>query len=283
MKRLRAIWVVSVIAILFTACASPPAIVKFQPSDYSAKFEVVSGKLSQDLGIKVALLSPQGEIKTMQVAQPQIGFLGGMQISQSKAQMGSGSAGFPSQMRLNLQKSIEGIALQKGYNVVSAYESIEIMPYEDKKRIDMLIIPELQLGEEESSIGVNYEMPKSMSMVTIQKGKINYSGKYSLKGQLIFQIIEPLTREKLFIKSIPYTSDPVDVETIVEFNGQEQYAQALQMATQSVQKAINNARSQALENAYKKLIDSIKTYLPGGEEAVNLAKQARELKTIKRY
>jgi hypothetical protein len=254
----------------------PPAIVKLQPSDYSPRFDVVSGKLSQDLGIKVALLSPQGEIKTMPVAQPQFGFLGGIQIPQSKAQMGS--EGFPSQMRLNLQKSIEGIALQKGYNVVSAYESIDLMSYEDKKRIDMLIIPELQLGEDESTIGVNYEMPKSMSMVTIQKGKINYSGKYSLKGQLIFQIIEPLTREKLFIKSIPYTPDPADVETIVEFNGQEQYAQASQLAHQSVQNAIRNARSQVLENAYKKLIDIIKTHLPGGEEAVNLAKQARELK-----
>jgi len=98
-----------------------------------------------------------------------------------------------------------------------------------------------------------------------------------------FQIIEPLTREKLFIKSVPYSTNPVDIDVIVEFDKPDQIAPASSIAYQAQQRAITNARNQALENAYEKLIELVKTYLPGEEEAVNLAKQAKELKTIKRY
>jgi len=284
MKRLVVIYCLMLMAIIFTACAPPPALVKLQPPDYAPKFNVVSGKLSKDLGIKGALLAPQGEIKILTVPQPQMGMglFSMIQPATSKTQMKSESQRFPSQMNSNLLKSIEAIALQKGYNVVSAYDSIEVMAYEDKKKIDLLIIPEIQL-QEEGNIVPAVETPKSMSMVTIQKGKINYTGQYKVTGQLIFQIIEPLTREKLFIKSVPYSTNPVDIDVIVEFDKPDQIAPASSIAYQAQQTAITNARNQALENAYEKLIELVKTYLPGEEEAVNLAKQAKELKTIKRY
>ena len=69
----------------------------------------------------------------------------------------------------------------------------------------------------------------------------------------------------------------------MEFDKPDQIAHASSIAYQAQQRAITNARNQALENAYEKLIELVKTHLPGEEEAVNLAKQAKELKTIKRY
>jgi len=211
------------------------------------------------------------------------GFLAAMQtLSQVKTQMKPETEMLPSQMRSSLQKSVESIALQKGHNVISAYESIDIIPYEDKKKIDLLIIPEVQLSDEENSLTPTVEPPKGPHG-TLKKGTVQYTGTLKIKGQLILQIIEPLTKEKLFIKSIPYAYNPVTIETVVEYGEEKEMYQAASLAYQSVQRAKQNAINQALEDAYDKLIDFIKTHLPGGEEAVNLAKQARELKTIKRY
>ncbi len=70
MKGLRFFLLGSFFLLLLGACA-PPTIVKVQPPDYAPTFNVVSGKLSQDLGIKTALLAPQGEIKTLPLLRPQ--------------------------------------------------------------------------------------------------------------------------------------------------------------------------------------------------------------------
>ena len=272
-----------------SGCASGPKVVKVNPLSYSPNFKVISGSLKGGLGIKTALLEPGGEIKGKTgelpppAISPSVTFL---QLLGKQPKAEGVTQELPDEFRANLLKSIEAIALQKGYQVVSAFKSLEVMTYKNKRNIDLLIVPEIHLR---SDVPVNCKTAKrsptaaALMGITLGKGRISCVGHARYTGQLVLEIIEPLTREKLFIKSLEFHIPEQPIEVEVEYSDNASQPAALQLAYQTVAQAGNTALNKGLEEAYTQYIKLFKDFLPEGEEAKQLFLQARKLKTMKTY
>ncbi len=270
------------IPLLFIYACGGVQVTKFSPLHQTPNYKIEAGKLTQELGVRVAILKPQGEIRTTKIQSvPSVGVISLLLRPKTEPEE-EFKLKFRDEFNNALLKSIEAILLQKGYNVVAAYESWDALTYEDKKRIDMLIIPEFNL-KESGVINPISEEVKAIGGFAVGKGKAGYSGDVQLKGDLIVTILEPMTREKMWIKQLTFEGPSQKIEVEVEYGDQTQASQAWSLASAKLYEARSNSFTIATEAIYQKYIEIGKAYLPSGEEAINLAKQARELKTIKRY
>lgn len=258
---------------LLSSCATTTSVTKFEPEPYSPVYKVINAeKSSKRLGIRVALLKPGGEVKSdtyvkLKEKEPgKITFLGSQ-----------------SDFSNNLLTSIESIMLNKGYNVVGAFENWDTMTYDEKKNVDFLVIPEFNLNDL-GKVSISSSQPLTVSLATLQAGKSTCSGSVNLKGELGFTILEPLSREKIYVKKLDLGSiEPIDVNVEVQYGNSVLAETAYNELTNKCIEAWNNAASKSLEVIYNKFIEAFQNYFPEGEEAKMLNKQAKEVKSLKRF
>lgn len=276
---------VFILVFLLTSCAQPPRLVKLEPQPYTPLFKVKQGKKPEkDLGIKVALLLPKGQIPAFKLETPNQTYpiLPMALVSVSKIKQEESD--LPESFKRNLIKSMESILLNKGYRVTGPFKSLDEMTYNEKKNVDFVLLPVIELYSELDGPKCNTERPLQVAMgVSVSKGKIHCSGKVKFNGQLSFVVLEPLTREKLYIKGIDFSTEGVPINVLVEYNSQEAYLDAVRTASNALSEAINNALNKALEQTYNKFLELFEKYMPEGEEALALKKQADELKRLKRF
>lgn len=242
-----------------------------EPAAYSPNYKVVSStKGSSSLNISVALLKPGGEVKSDTYVKLKEKEPGKLTFLESKPEFSK-----------NLSTSIESIMINKGYKVVGAYESWEAMTYDDKKSIDFLVIPEFNL-KDTGGIGYNTTPPLDVGLATLQPGEVSCSGSVNLKGDLGFTILEPLSREKIFVKKFDLgESSPIEINVEIEY-GSSAYVPVDELNNSCVE-AWNNTASKSLENIYNKFIETFQNYFPESEEAKMLSKQVHQLKSLKRF
>ncbi|WP_297453357.1 hypothetical protein [Persephonella sp.] len=282
----------SLIAIfLFVSCAKPPQVVSFSPSTQNKNvFKIVEGKkTNKNLGLTTALILPKGSIpsfeQTSSTTNPFTNPLTLMQNILRAYKISYKSANLPEDFKRNLAKSLEAILLNKGYKVTGPYKSLNEMTYSDKKSVDFVLIPVVELYPEIQDNGCKNKTPLTVSSLTpaVQKGEIYCSGQVRFKGQLLFELREPLTQEKIYIKGIDFETEPENFEAKVVYEREQDMSQAIMLAQRTKLMAINNALNNALVSAYNKFIEMFKKYMPEGEEARQLEKQIKELKKLKRY
>ncbi|WP_456392031.1 HpaA family protein [Persephonella sp.] len=279
----------TLIGIMVVSCAKPPQVVSLTPSaqDYSP-YKVVEGKRSgKDTGLKSALLLPQGSIPSFSYGSEgnrNSLLLSRLGFTNSKIEYKT-IHDFPENFKRNLAKSLESIMLNKGYKVTGPYKSMDEMTFKEKKVVDFVLIPVIELYPEIKDNGCKNTSPISVSALApaVKKGEIYCSGEVGFKGQLSFELREPLTNEKIYIKGVDFSTDTEKYEVKVVYENPNDAGKAFLLARQAKMEAINNSLNKALNLAYNKFIDIFNKYMPEGEEAEDLKKQIKELKQLKRY
>jgi hypothetical protein len=169
---------------------------------------------------------------------------------------------------------IEELLVDKGYHIKSTYPSFDNMTYDEKKESDVALQIEIVPTFTAAEGGWWQYSHFSMNGPTYTFG---YKGSVSLIGKINLIAIEPLSHEKIWIKS-------VDIPSIQ--NIQINTAHNLPAARVDINflndPNVYNALGAALQQQYHGIMEQIDTYLDP-REFLDLKGQIKELKNKKVY
>jgi hypothetical protein len=111
-------------------------------------------------------------------------------------------AWFASQQFVNLpdtiKQDLQKILIAKGLSVLGPYTSYDLIPFQDKKDIDLLLIPTIELSAKLKDQNEQLENYWAWQSPTIQTGNAEISGNINIEMR------EIVTRELMWVKSIPF-------------------------------------------------------------------------------
>lgn len=175
----------------------------------------------------------------------------------------------------NLDKAIKQdlpeLLTAKGFTVRGPFDSYDLIPYSDKKAIDLFLIPTLELlitlKEKHYMSRIESIWAQSQTPITLKEGNAEVSGKINL------ELREIVTGELMWAKSIPFEQfeSPCSASTPCYFEG-GRFGYSL----------IMNDVVRGIEQQYPNLMATI-AKLIDPEEMRIIKKQAQELKSKKGY
>jgi hypothetical protein len=179
--------------------------------------------------------------------------------------------------KAGLTGDIEELIIGKGFTLKGPYEGRDEMVFEDKKRIDMAIMIEI----DPAFTGADGEWKSKYHMNLLSTGNsyytYSYSGKVSLTGKINISGIEPLTGEKIWSKSVSIPN----IENIA-ITTQNSYLSRQSEAELLNDPAVYNALGTALKTQYAGIMDKFSAHL-NVEELASLKSQIKELKSKKGF
>ncbi|WP_457600436.1 hypothetical protein [Hydrogenivirga sp.] len=284
LKRVLYLCSLLLIGLFMVSCAQPPKLLKVEPPQYSPVFTVKKGqKAEKGLGLKVALLLPAGEVPNLKAESSQ-GMVSPLLVSFRRPTVKFVKGELPDNFKRNLARSMEAILLNKGYSVTGPYKSYDEMTYGEKKEVDFVLLPQIELYSEIVAQKCDTKRPfTGPAGISISKGEVKCEGAVRFAGQLSFVLLEPLTKEKVYIKGVDFKTREIPFSVVVEYAQHSAAGSAYQMAMQNMYAAIESAKNKALEEAYNQFLEMFEKYMPEGEEALALKKQVEELKKLKRF
>lgn len=170
----------------------------------------------------------------------------------------------------NLNKALEQdlpeLLTAKGFSVRGPFDSYDLIPFQDKKAIDLYLIPKLELSfmvkDEKGSI-IHYSTGDV----------VDYSaGNVEVTGRIILELREIVTRELMWYKSIPLTKFEFPYSTRAPYPIEKGFKFNL----------IMNDVAKGIEQQYPNLMATV-SKLIDPEEMRIIQKQAQELKSKKGY
>jgi hypothetical protein len=165
-----------------------------------------------------------------------------------------------SSMRADFQQQLAA----RGYNVRGPFDSYEDITFPDKQNSDLALSPLLELTFNEKALG----RESVVRLLGTNTMKTNYTG--TLGGKITFSIIGPLSKERMWFKSL-------DVPTTSVNFGIEDDA-----VDKSIPQAQREQILRALEAAYADAMQKAWTYLDPGEIAT-VRDQSLTIREKKRY
>jgi hypothetical protein len=93
---------------------------------------------------------------------------------------------------------VEELIIAKGFTLKGPYAALDEMVYGDKKRIDMAI--RIEIVPELTAIEGSWH--QHISRRRSSNNSYSYSGKASLTGKINIMGVEPMTNEKILVKSV---------------------------------------------------------------------------------
>lgn len=163
-----------------------------------------------------------------------------------------------------IKQDLPNLLTAKGFSVRGPFDSYDLIPFQDKKAIDLLLIPTLELSVAEKE--KKHDYANFMLTSYLDTGKVEVTGKITL------ELREIVTRELMWAKNIPLTkfefsyavSYPINKPSSVWLN------------------AVMNGLAKGLEKQYPELMATI-SKLIDPEEMRIIKKQCQELKNKKGY
>lgn len=183
-----------------------------------------------------------------------------------------------SSFRQYMGKDIEELLVDKGFRVKGPYDSFDDMVFEDRKDADLSI--EIEIAPDFSAVQGNWRKHQAISFNAAYQPPIYYSyeGTASLVGKINIIGYEPLSREKIWVKSVP-------IPPITNIN-LSTYSNRLSAANLSNDfyndPNVYNALGKALLDQYAATFKKIDAQLDP-REFESLRGQIRELKRKKGY
>lgn len=241
--------------LILSGCATTSNIV-IEPSFEEPTYKIVVPKKSAEtLNINVAIQALD---------------IGNSKISDQFAIPEPGKA-FATQIDFlkSLVMSIESIIVSKGYHVVKIVSSFESLTEEDKQNIEYLVVPKIKLDAVESS-NINSIIPLDLSVERSKTAEIKCEGSITLKGEMIFSILNTKTRDIIFIakKDISESSNfNVALSKYVSNYTSESIFEEL---LDRCKEGINGARGKTLEKIYYSYTKTFQKYFPQGNKAKKL-------------
>ncbi|MFZ5804572.1 MAG: hypothetical protein ACOY7U_06940 [Acidobacteriota bacterium] len=175
-----------------------------------------------------------------------------------------------------MASDLQEILAARGYTVRGPFRTYDEMTFPDKKGSDLVLQPELEITADLA--GIRQKVTGgAVALALLGEATSAYDGTVTIGGRVNLVVLEPLTRERMWAKSVEIS------RVTVELNGE-----ALYKAPPSLDELLANEPSfaaefgRALEQVYRSVMDKAFTYLdPEEMELVN--KQAEEIRKKKVY
>lgn len=175
-------------------------------------------------------------------------------------------------LRKSLGADIEELIISNGFSLKGPYEALDEMIFEDKKRTEMLI--QIEIAPAFTAVQGNWRDSYNPLLNT---HNYSYSGKASLVGKITLTGKEPLTNEKIWVKSV---SIPNIENIAIATTGR--YARPLDEIEILEDPGVYNAIGNALQSQYKGIMEKIAIHF-NSEEFNSLKSQIKELKSRKGF
>jgi hypothetical protein len=189
--------------------------------------------------------------------------------------------GFAKSMAADLDRAL----VAKGLRVAGPYDTYDDITYPDKQSSDLALTPQV-------FIAINLRPDKDMligapdapaSAGTVDLIRAPFRGE--IQGQVVFELREPLSREKLWVKKLEL--EPMTISGFDEYEfvvmGVNEYGWATSWRRGEM---LYNGHEAALVNAmqrwYPVIMTKAWTYL-NTEEMKNMKPQVEEIRKMKRY
>lgn len=166
----------------------------------------------------------------------------------------------------------------KGYSVRGPFEYYDQVVYNDKKESDLLLQVEIDFDINSSNVNWVYapEWVSGKGRYAVYKASYTYSGYFILSGKVNLVAAEPLTKEKLWAKSIPLKQKEVH---IVPFYKSPDKNFNLGFSRDP---GVINPMIEALQDYYKQVFNTSWNHLDPNELAP-LKKEVLEIREKKKY
>ena len=176
-------------------------------------------------------------------------------------------------LRRSIGADIEELIIAKGFSLKGPYDALDEMIFEDKKRTDMLI--KIEISPSFTAVEGNWR--SHFNPLFGGSYTYSYTGKASLVGKITLNGVEPLTNEKLWVKSVSIPNvENIDIAT------SKRYARQLIDTEILEDPGVYNAMGKALQQQYKGIMDKIAIQM-NAEEFNSLKAQIKELKSKKGF
>ena len=182
----------------------------------------------------------------------------------------------------NIDKSIKDdlpeLLIAKGFSVRGPFDSLDLIPYSDKKAIDLWLVPVMGLS-------VTLKDKKSeVESIWAAPPVYNLSGNAEVSGKINLELREVVTRELMWSKNVPFTNT---FHYSLRVSGVGRQRQKVEGGTwidvtPFDYALIMNDVAKEVEKQYPELMATI-SKLIDPEEMRIIKKQAQELKSKKGY
>lgn len=175
----------------------------------------------------------------------------------------------------SIQEDLFKVITAKGFNVRGPYESYDLMPFQDKKVIDLLLLPTVEL-----SVMLKDQQEKAENIWVPAADQIQ-TGNAVISGKFILEMKEIATRELMWVKTISFKSFEfpyVNKVTYDEYAHSKKYRPG-QLYSYDL---IFDGMAKGIEQQYPDMIGTIDSLIDP-EEMVMIKKQAQEIKSKRGY
>jgi hypothetical protein len=178
--------------------------------------------------------------------------------------------------RSYIEKDIEQLLIDKGFHLKGPFPSYDEMIFNDKKDADIAI--EISIEPTFSAADGSWKAYQPFTLTTIKPTYYYYSGTVSLIGKIVMTGYEPLSHEKIWVKSVEIPNVTDINLTTASRNFESPVANAAFFNDANVYNALGSALQQQYGNILYKMDG-----LFDPQEFTSLKPQIRELKSKKGY
>lgn len=162
-----------------------------------------------------------------------------------------------------VKQDLSKLLAAKGFSVRGPFESYDLIPFQDKKAIDLWLIPTLEL----SVAGKNTKHDYANFMLTSYLD----TGDVEVTGVIILELKEIVTRELLWSKSIPIKKFEFSFAVRYPINSPSGWFDA-----------VMNELVKGIEQQYSELLATVLKHIDPEEMRI-IKKQCQELRSKKGY
>jgi len=173
----------------------------------------------------------------------------------------------------NMSKDFEELLIAKGFTIKGPFRNYEEMTYHDKKNSDLILVPDLEIGLNFSQLQVITKQPPLLSLRTTPTYSLG--GNVIISGRVSLNVLESLTGEKMWTKSVDIPSTTVYIE------GEKEYNQPVRQIDFS-DKGIFVPIAKKIKKIYDEIMKTSWKYLDP-EEMSTVKKESLEIRKKKVY
>lgn len=186
--------------------------------------------------------------------------------------------------RDSIRSTLARIVEAKGFQIVGSFDSIDQMTYPQKQRASLILTCNITLSVQE--VYINNSLVKGqIKKDTVQDSLLPsvFNGKLSISGQILFELFEPFSQEKMWSKSVAIVTNDGEFSYKVQFPGEEYFGEDFEIkdfvsGEDTRADCLSKMLSSNYEGAFDKVLDILDI-----DELTTILKLANDLRIKRKY
>jgi hypothetical protein len=174
-----------------------------------------------------------------------------------------------------IQEDLDDILKVKGFNVRGPYESYDLIPFQDKKAIDLLLVLTAEL-----TVALKDHKEQAVNMWQAGADQVQ-TGNAEIRGRIILEMKEISTQELMWAKTIPIKNFTFPYTIRVQFKEYKRIKESGHRGLYNYN-PIFEGMARGVEDQYPNIMSTIDGLIDP-EEMEIIKKQCQELKSKKGY